>query len=136
MNGAKAFGLHFSIYVNSMDRALDFYKNLVGLSVVNDITIGSGDRFIDLGFATENKIGVFLQLIESANLSDKRYEALLRKRLSFSLSFDVDDLQDEVDRLAKLDISPESVVIEKGYEYALFRDPDGIPVTMQRIWLK
>jgi catechol 2,3-dioxygenase-like lactoylglutathione lyase family enzyme len=122
-----------SIYVSTMDSSIEFYTKLCGLQVISDVTIGSGQRYVRLGYDAEKAPHILLQLVEPASESDKRVALLPAKKNWASIEFNVEDFLETLAMLEARGMTPVSTNVGHCYEQAEFADPDGRVVTLQRI---
>jgi predicted enzyme related to lactoylglutathione lyase len=91
-----------SIFVNDQDKALKFYTETLGFVKKTDITAGEY-RWLTV-VSPEDKDGTQLVLEPNNNPAAKAYqEAIFKQGIPAQLFF-VDDIQEEYERLRKLDV--------------------------------
>ena len=139
---------HHSFTVSDMDRSIRFYRDLLGLELIQDAVradLESYDRIVgyknvDLRIVMlrEREGGFILELIQYRNPSGKTRELQNYYVGSSHVSFVVDDLDAEYKRLAVAGVrfnSPPVEIIRDGklVGRALYLfDPDGITVELDQ----
>lgn len=91
-----------SLYVNDQGRALRFYIETLGFVKKADITAGNY-RWLTVA-SPEDQDGTQLVLEPNANPAAKAYQEALFKQGIRAMSFFVDDVQKEHDRLKRLGV--------------------------------
>lgn len=85
-----------SIPVRDQDRALEFYTERVGFTIITDQPMGEGQRWIELGIAGaetrvvlftadvhKDRIGTFSNIVFASENVEKTYEELRRRGVEF-----------------------------------------------------
>lgn len=88
-----------SVFVDDQARALDFYTNILGFQIKHDVPAGDY-RWLTV-VSREQPEGVELLLEPGAHPAVAPYKAALVKDGIPATSFEVDDLDAEVDRLTQ-----------------------------------
>jgi len=112
---------HFAITVNDMKRSIEFYRDILGLSVLGKLVKENG-IFVYLKLGTD-----MIELFEF-DKKGKPYQAKELEDIGIQhLGLKVDSVDDVTEKLKKEDVKftlePRSI---DGVRLAFFEDPDGI----------
>lgn len=92
-----------SVPVDDQQKALEFYRDVLGFSVKHDIDMGGGNRWLTL-VSPDNPEGTELLLEPSGHPATKPFkDALVADGIPYT-SFMVDDMAAEVERLKGLGV--------------------------------
>lgn len=131
---------HYSMTVQDLDRAVEFYSSNFDLELVHEAETESGDptsqTFTDLtglddvehrSAYLEIEAGVVLELFEYANPTGEDLETAQPNDVGSShFCFATDDIQDLYTRLEDdVEFLSEPVEFPSGVEAVFFRDPEG-----------
>lgn len=112
---------HVGIFVNDLDAALTFYKEVVGMELKDKFTIGNGSTILAfLGFNGSDETE--LELVHGSN-SNLPNEGKVNH-----IAFLVDSIEEEFERLKGLAvtfISDKIVTLPNGYRNFFVQGPDG-----------
>ena len=139
---------HTSLAISDGDRSLTFYRDGLGLRVVNDV-IEQGERLsrqIELPDAVNRLIWLatsegetLVELLEYKNPRGKPFDLNCADIGSPHISFLVDDIQETYDKLCAMGYRPttEPLAVDEttqpGAKTVYFYDPDGIVVELFQI---
>ena len=111
-----------SLPVSDQSRARDFYAGVLGFEVVHDLSIGPGERWVQL-----RPPGAETSVTLVTWFADAMPAGAVR-----GLVLETDDLDGDVERLARRGVGfPDGVQQEPWGRYATFADPDGNRITLQ-----
>lgn len=120
---------HVHIYVDDVDDAVRFYRDILGLTVTNEVENG-GYRWVTLATATQPEIQIVLSQPQAGRSKEdgEALAALLAKGELGMVQFRSDDLDATFDRIAGT--TPQDVVQEPtdqfwGVRDSAVRDPSG-----------
>jgi glyoxylase I family protein len=131
---------HVGLCVSDMQRSIDFYTAVAGMTVVErherrseqfDTLIGNSGT--DVRVAYLRRGGFLLQLIEYAEAGGEPVDIAHNRPGSPHLAFFVDDAAAEFQRVSRLPdvrITSEVVVLNSVMTSFYTADPDGIPVEL------
>lgn len=86
-----------TIYVDDMDKALDFYTNVLGLQKKSDFSNG-GYRWLTV-LSPDDAGGTELQLAASNNPAGKAYQQALHQQGQPAVMFFTDDVKADVEKI-------------------------------------
>lgn len=124
---------HVGLTVSDLDRAVAFYRDVLGLAVLDRFTVG-GDAFataVDVAgasarFAHLDADGVRVELVEYEPAGDERPKPELNQSGATHLGLAVDDLDEFFASLPeKVETLSEPQTTESGTRILFVRDPDG-----------
>jgi predicted enzyme related to lactoylglutathione lyase len=120
------------IYVDDQDKALAFYTDTLGFVKKADITNG-GYRWLTVA-SPEDQNGTQLILELNSNPAAKTFQAALFDQSAPAANFNVQDVQAEYDRLAKLGVkfTMEPSEVMPGVTVAIFEDTCGNLIQIQK----
>lgn len=109
---------HIGIFVDDIDKSVQFYTHLLGMEVKNSVMLDSGANISFLGFPDRNET-----LIELVGGQHNGLEEIGRVH---HLAFTVDDIESDVNRLRQhgvefMDESPK--LLPDGTKYIFFFGP-------------
>lgn len=119
-------GTHIAIKVKDLDKAIEYYKDFLGLNVIREISIGNGKKIIFFQ-------GLELHQIENSCSNDKDID--LFNFMHFGI--EVVNIGKAVDELFENNDYPKPEINEMIFEkektrvkFALFKDEHGIEVEL------
>ena len=121
---------HIAIICTDYEVSKRFYTEVLGFSVLKETYRAARDSFkLDLGLGENYVIELFSFPDTPPRLS--RPEASGLRHLAFA----VDNIESEIDALAKKGIQTEGVRIDEitGKKFAFFTDPDNLPLEYYEI---
>jgi len=124
---------HVGLTVSDLDRAVEFYRDTLGLDVLSEFSVGGEEFATGVGiagasanFAHLDADGARVELAEYESASDRHPEGRLNKPGVTHLGLEVDDLDgfyadlpDDVPTIS------EPQTTESGTRICFLRDPDG-----------
>lgn len=126
---------HVGVVVTDLDAALEFYRETLGLEVVEEFTLaGEGiataidvdDATGHFAHLTAETDGTRIELIEYEPAGDDTHPTAINQHGAIHIGFAVADLQAFYEALpADADPISQPQRIELGLEILFFRDPDG-----------
>jgi predicted enzyme related to lactoylglutathione lyase len=124
-----------NITVNDVDEALGFYRDALGLDVVNDVASGAF-RWVTLGSASQPGVGIVISVPHAGRSKadgDALQELLTKGVLPF-LVFNTDDLDALFERAQATgaEVLQEPVNQPWGPRDCAFRDPSGNTVRVNQ----
>ncbi len=124
-----------NITVNDVDEALAFYRDALGLEVVNDVASGPF-RWVTLGLPAQPGLGIVISVPHAGRSQadgDTLQELLTKGVLPF-LVFSTDDLDGLFERVQATgaEVLQEPVVQPWGPKDCAFRDPSGNTVRVNQ----
>ncbi|GAA3408752.1 VOC family protein [Paenibacillus hodogayensis] len=112
---------HVGVMVTDMERSIAFYRDVLGLETLGTLDHGNGT--IKLAFLGSPGAGeTQLELVQGYT------GRLAEEGKVHHIAFTVDDLDAEIARIAKLDVTfidPDITVLPNGARYRFFYGPDG-----------
>jgi catechol 2,3-dioxygenase-like lactoylglutathione lyase family enzyme len=121
---------HCFILVDDHDKALGFYRDVLGLEVRNDISF-EGMRWVTLVSPSQPELEITIETVDShpgASAEDKRnHSELLAKGLLRGLIFVTDDVDAAFERIraSGAEVLQEPIDQAYGVRDCAFRDPAG-----------
>jgi len=121
---------HCFILVDDHDKALGFYRDVLGLEVRNDISF-EGMRWVTLVSPSQPELEITIETVDShpgASAEHKRnHSELLAKGLLRGLIFVTDDVDSAFERIRALgaEVLQEPIDQAYGVRDCAFRDPAG-----------
>jgi uncharacterized glyoxalase superfamily protein PhnB len=119
---------HSYISFDDADAALDFYRDVLGFEVANDVDMGDGMRWITVT-PVGSEVSIVLTPVGAGESDDDRETMadLLAKGVLGGLVLATDDLDADFERIAAsgADIVQEPMDQPWGVRDAAFRDPAG-----------
>jgi len=121
---------HCFILVDDHDKALGFYRDVLGLEVRNDISF-EGMRWVTLVSPSQPELEITIETVDShpgASAEDKRnHSELLAKGLLRGLIFVTDDVDSAFERIraSGAEVLQEPIDQAYGVRDCAFRDPAG-----------
>ena len=118
------------VFVDDVDRALEFYRDILGFTVTTDVT-NEGFRWTTVATPTQPELGLTIQVVGAGMpMSDDDKQAasnLMAKGLLTALIFTVDDVDAlfEHVRAAGAEVISEPADQFYGVRDCAFRDPSG-----------
>lgn len=112
---------HVGIMVKHMETSIDFYKRVLGLELLGTLDHPNGTiklAFLGAPGAAETQV----ELIEGYP------GALSAEGKVHHIAFTVDDIETEIERISKLDVTfidPDITALPNGARYRFFYGPDG-----------
>lgn len=135
---------HAGIVVSDMDKALEFYCDLLGLKIVNDFTEESDHINAILGFS-----GIRLRIVKLTidnKMLIELFQFLNPKKSSISppiwnigcshIAFSVDDIDKEFEKLSKNGVRfncPPCISPDGYAKYTYCQDPDGTNIELVEV---
>ncbi len=124
-----------NLTVNDVDEALGFYRDALGLDVVNDVASGAF-RWVTLGSASQPGVGIVISVPHAGRSKadgDSLQELLTKGVLPF-LVFSTDDLDALFERAQEMgaEVLQEPVDQPWGPRDCAFRDPSGNTVRVNQ----
>ncbi|WP_435157985.1 VOC family protein [Haladaptatus sp. DFWS20] len=124
---------HFGVTVTELDRAVEFYRDILDLTVIDQFTV-SGTSF-STAVSVEGATGRFahlsaggarVELIEYDPAGEKRPENAINEPGAKHLGLEVDDIDTFFETLPKnVETLSKPQTTESGSRILFFRDPDG-----------
>ncbi|GAA0240259.1 VOC family protein [Haladaptatus pallidirubidus] len=124
---------HIGLTVTELDRAVEFYCNVLDLTVLDQFTVsgtsfstavdveGATGRFVHLGTG-----GARIELIEYEPAGEKRTESTINEPGAKHLGLEVDDIDTFFETLPRdVETLSKPQTTESGSRILFFRDPDG-----------
>jgi glyoxylase I family protein len=121
---------HIAIIVSDYERSRRFYTEILGLTVMSENFRADRNSWkLDLSLNGNYCIELFS--FPSPPPRPSHPEATGLRHLSFS----VEDLDSEIDRLNSHNIIPEKIRTDEytGKRFTFFQDPDGLPIELYEI---
>jgi len=124
---------HYGITVSDLDRAVEFYRDVLGLEVIAEFSVG-GDAFatgVDVDgasaeFAHLDAGDARIELVSYDPEGDTRNEPSLHEPGATHVGLEVEDLDAVYDALPNgVDTLSEPQTTESGTKICFVRDPDG-----------
>lgn len=118
---------HIAIIASDYARSLDFYTNVLGLSVIAENYRSERDSFkTDLALNNDYIIELFSFPDRPARVSRPEAAGLRH------LAFEVDDIDAAISNLNTKQVDHEPVRIDEytGKRFVFFQDPDGLPIEL------
>lgn len=118
---------HIAIICSDYEKSKDFYVNILGLRVINEIYRSERDSYkLDLAVNENDMIELFSFYNPPKRVSNPEAAGLRH------LAFEVDNIKSIVEELNANNIETESIRIDKftGKKYTFFRDPDNLPIEL------
>lgn len=118
---------HIAIIASDYARSLDFYTNVLGLSVIAENYRSERDSFkTDLALNNDYIIELFSFPDPPARVSRPEAAGLRH------LAFEVDDIDAAISNLNTKQVDHEPVRIDEytGKRFVFFQDPDGLPIEL------
>ncbi len=129
---------HVAVTVSNLDRAVDFYRETLGLDVLSEFSVG-GDAFAT-GVGIEGASAEFvhmdagnirIELVEYDPKGESAAETDLNQPGGTHLGLEVDDLDAVYDSLPSgVETIAEPQTTESGTRICFLRDPDGTLVEL------
>lgn len=122
-----AFALsHTDVRVTDQDEALAFYRDVIGLEVRTDVTMGDY-RWLTVGPPSQPEIEIILSSTDMGQPLTEEFEALLAKGNMYALIFRTDDVDSVFEKVsnAGADVLQEPIDQPYGVRDCAFRDPSG-----------
>jgi len=109
-----------TIFVNDIEKSIEFYKNLIGLKIINRMEVHS-QQLVFLGLG-ETKIELICD--------GQRRE--IPEDISISMGFESDDIEQNIQVLKDAGYLPITDIIKpsKYVRFIFFKDPDGYRVQL------
>ncbi|MGH3716157.1 MAG: VOC family protein [Micromonosporaceae bacterium] len=117
---------HVDIRVTDQDEALAFYRDVIGLEVRTDVTLGDY-RWLTVGLPSQPVIEIILSSNDMGRPLSEEFKALLAKGNMYALIFRTDDVDSVFERIsnAGADVLQEPIDQPYGVRDCAFRDPSG-----------
>jgi uncharacterized glyoxalase superfamily protein PhnB len=118
------------VAVHDHEKALEFYRDLLGLEVRNDVSF-EGMRWVTVGSRSQPEVSIVLELASpdpNASAADREtMEALLAKGMLRGVNFATDDCDATFERLRAggAEVIQEPMDQHYGVRDCAFRDPSG-----------
>lgn len=110
--------LHVTIQVKNMDSSLEFYQNIVGLSIRRDMRNIPGHSIV---FMSDKEGDTQVELIETPQ------NGCSYSGSGISIGFKTDDIHADHKKLQALSLSPGEIISPvPGTYFFFFKDPDGL----------
>jgi catechol 2,3-dioxygenase-like lactoylglutathione lyase family enzyme len=128
---------HCFILVDDHDKALGFYRDVLGLEVRNDISF-EGMRWVTLVSPSQPELEITIETVDShpgASAEDKRnHSELLAKGLLRGLIFVTDDVDSAFERIraSGAEVLQEPIDQAYGVRDCAFRDPAGNMIRLKQ----
>jgi predicted enzyme related to lactoylglutathione lyase len=120
---------HLFIQVHDQDKALEFYRDALGLELKMDADIGDGHRWLTLGATSQPDVEVVLEDPDMAHSAAdaQTVRTLIAKGALVPVIFGTDDVDEVFERLQKAgaEVLQEPIDQEYGVRDCAFRDPSG-----------
>ncbi|MBX0322495.1 VOC family protein [Halomicroarcula sp. F13] len=129
---------HYAVTVSDLERAVEFYRDVLGLDVLSRFSVG-GEAFatgVDVAgasadFAHLDAGGARVELVEYTPEGDSRTEADLNQPGATHLGLAVDDLDAVYETLPDdVETLSEPQTTESGTRICFLRDPEGTLVEL------
>jgi len=118
---------HIAIICSNYKKSKDFYVNILGLKIINEIYRKDRDSYkLDLGVCENYQIELF-----SFPQSPKRLSYPESRGLRH-LAFEVDNIDEIIKELADKNIITESIRVDEitKKKFTFFSDPDDLPIEL------
>ena len=118
---------HIAIICSDYNKSLDFYKNVLGLNVLSENYRTERKSYkTDLALNDEYIIELFSFPDPPNRLTNPEATGLRH------LAFEVDNLDESVKELDRLNINHENIRIDEltSKRFLFFKDPDGLPIEL------
>ncbi|WP_316736697.1 VOC family protein [Pedobacter aquatilis] len=118
---------HIAIICSNYEKSKDFYVNKLGFKVLGEVYRAERKSYkLDLAINDNYQIELFS--FENPPARPSRPEALGLRHLAF----EVDDIELEIERLNKFDVTTEAIRIDEftSKRFTFFTDPDGLPLEL------
>ncbi|MGH3735067.1 MAG: VOC family protein [Micromonosporaceae bacterium] len=117
---------HTDIRVTDQDEALAFYRDVIGLEVRTDVTMGDY-RWLTVGPPSQPEIEIILSSSDMGRPLTEEFKALLAKGGLYAVIFRTDDVDSVFERVsaAGAEVLQEPIDQPYGVRDCAFRDPSG-----------
>lgn len=114
-----------TITVDKLERSLEFYKNIIGLSEIRRINPQEGIQCIFL----KDEEGSVIELIEDKTISNANVE---NREHRVSIGFNVDNLDDTIKVLEdnSIEIISGPIEVPGGVKFIFIKDPSGVSIEL------
>ena len=118
---------HIAIICSDYKKSLDFYKNVLGFKVLSENYRAKRQSYkTDLALNDDYVIELFSFPDPPKRLTNPESTGLRH------LAFEVDNIDDSIKELDRLDINHENIRIDEftSKRFVFFKDPDGLPIEL------
>lgn len=120
---------HLFIQVLDQDKALEFYRDVIGLEAKMDADMGGGQRWLTLSPKAQPDVEIMLENPDMARSPEdaQTIRALIAKGALVPVIFRTDDVDEVFERLRKAgaEVLQEPISQPYGVRDCAFRDPSG-----------
>jgi predicted enzyme related to lactoylglutathione lyase len=120
---------HLFIQVHDQDKALEFYRDVLGLELKMDADMGGGHRWLTVGATSQPDVEIMLENPDMARspADAQAVRALIAKGALVPVIFRTDDVDEVFERLQKAgaEVLQEPIDQAYGVRDCAFRDPSG-----------